>query len=347
MALADPATAPAEGAILVVGPAWVGDMVLAQALFKRLKQHDPRVAIDVLAPSWTAPILDRMIEVRSVLASPFQHGELALRKRLQFARTLRGNGYQQAIVLPNSFKSALIPFFAGIPLRTGYRGEFRHGVLNDVRLLDEARLPRMVDRFVALVGDAREAIVNPQLKTDRADQARTLDTLGIKKTGPVAALCIGAEYGPAKRWPAEHFASLIELLSAQGWQCWLVGSAKDREMAAEIGRLGKAAALDLCGRTSLDQAVDVLASADVVIANDSGLMHVAAALNKPLIALYGSSSPAFTPPMSDHASIMRRDIPCSPCFARECPLGHFKCMRELLPEAVAQGVLAAKRSAGV
>lgn len=317
-------------------------MMLAQALFLRLKQHIPDVIIDVLAPAWTLPVVRRMPEVRNTLASPFAHGELALAKRFRLAKKLRREAYDQAIVLPNSFKSALVPFIAGIRRRSGYRGEFRYGFINDISILDKARWPRMVDRFVALAGgDA--STPRPRLVVSEAGRQATLSALNVCAAAPVAALCVGAEFGPAKRWPAEHFAELAKILARAGWQCWIIGSDKDRGIADEVMRLSHSAALDLCGRTTLDQAVDVLASADVVIANDSGLMHIAAALDKRLIALYGSSSPDFTPPMSENAFIMKRNIPCSPCFKRECPLGHFKCMRELDPQDVAQAVLAAHR----
>lgn len=321
-------------------------MVLAQSLFLRLKQKNSDVLIDVLAPAWTLPIVRRMPEVRNAIESPFAHGELALRKRFRLAQALRQKAYDQAIVLPNSLKSALIPFFAGIPRRSGYRGEFRYGLLNDVKIMDGMRLPRMVDRFVALADGAVGDPHSPRLIHSETDRRATLAALDICSAGPIAALCVGAEFGPAKRWPPEHFAALGRILARAGWQCWLVGSNKDQAIAAEVVRQSQRTVLDLCGKTTLDQAVDILASTDVVVANDSGLMHIAAALHKPLVALYGSSSPAFTPPLSDNAVIMRREIPCSPCFARECPLGHFKCMRELAPEEVAKAVFDAAPIAG-
>lgn len=319
-------------------------MILAQSLFLRLRQTNADAVIDVLAPGWTLPIVRRMPEVRNVIESPFAHGELALGKRLRLAQALRQEAYDQSIVLPNSFKSALVPFFAGVRRRSGYRGEFRYGLLNDLSILDKARLPRMVDRFVALADGAVGDPPLPRLIHSESGRQATLAALNICSAGPIAALCIGAEFGPAKRWPAEHFAALARILARAGWQCWLVGSSKDQTIAAEVVRQSQRTALDLCGKTTLDQAVDILASADAVVANDSGLMHVAAALNKPLIALYGSSSPAFTPPLSANAIIMQLEIPCSPCFARECPLGHFKCMRELAPEDVAREVLKAAQT---
>ena len=324
--------------ILVVGPSWIGDTVLAQPLFKLLHARHAPLALDVLAPRWTLPLIERMPEVRHAIGNPVGHGELRLGAQWSTARDLAREEYWQAIVLPNSLKSALMPFLAGIAVRTGYRGELRWGVLNDVRRLDEKRLAQMAQRYAALGLERGEAppaaLPAPGLRVDDAQRRATLAKLGLDAGRPVAALCPGAEYGPAKRWPARHFAVLAQRLAAQGRAVWLVGSPGDAPSGAEIAAASGGAARDLCGRTSLGEAIDVLASADLVVSNDSGLMHVAAALGKPLVALYGSSSPAFTPPLAAGASILKLELPCSPCFQRECPLGHFKCMVDLAPELV-------------
>ncbi|MBZ0105037.1 MAG: lipopolysaccharide heptosyltransferase II [Sulfuricella denitrificans] len=324
--------------ILIVAPSWVGDMVMAQPLFMRLHQLHPGLQLDVLAPAWTLPLLARMKEVHEAIANPFGHGEFRLAARYQLGKTLRKSQYDQAIVLPNSWKSALVPFFAGISMRTGYLGEMRLGLLNDARKLDKEGLPLMVERFVALAESPErplpDAIPQPELNTDEQQRLATLARLGLNPEPRIAALCVGAEYGPAKRWPAAHFAALGKLLHRQGYQVWLVGSAKDAEAGAEAASLSEGACLDLCGKTSLNEAVDLLASARVIVSNDSGLMHVAAALGKPLVALYGSSSPGFTPPLSRKAHILSLNLDCSPCFKRECPLGHLDCLMKLTPQQV-------------
>jgi heptosyltransferase-2 len=324
--------------VLVIGPSWVGDTVLAQPLFKRLHEKHRELELDVLAPAWTLPLLERMPEVNQGLASPFGHGELKLGRRWRLARELKVRQYDQAIVLPNSFKSALIPRLAGIGLRTGFVGEARHALLNDARRLDPNALPLMADRFAHLA-DARDEplrrpLPQPTLRVSPAARNALLARLGLRTEPPVACFCPGAEYGPAKRWPAEHFARLATLLADHGWQVWLIGSPRDRAIGAEIQRLSSGRCRDLCGVTGLAEAVDLLSVAQVVVSNDSGLMHVAAALDRPMLALYGSSSPSFTPPLSAHAQVVKLDLPCSPCFERECPLGHFKCMRDLGPERI-------------
>jgi heptosyltransferase-2 len=321
--------------ILVVGPSWIGDTALAQPLFKLLHARHGTLALDVLAPRWTAPILERMPEVRRAIGNPVGHGELRLSAQRRLARELAREGYEQAFVLPNSFKSALMPFLAGIPVRSGYLGELRWGLLNDVRRLDEKQLPQIVQRYAALALPRGAMLPAPLpalgLRVDEAQRSATLARLGLDAQRPAVALCPGAEYGPAKRWPARYFAELAQRLAAQGLAVWLVGSANDAATGAEIESLSAGAGRNLCGHTSLGEAIDVLASARLVVSNDSGLMHVAAALGKPLIALYGSSSPAFTPPLSPDARILKLDLPCSPCFQRVCPLGHFRCMVDLTP----------------
>ncbi len=328
-------------AILVVGPSWVGDMVMAQSLFKTLKQRSPESPIDVLAPAWSEALTTRMPEVRLSIVMPLGHGQLQLRERYRLGRELRAAGYGQAIVLPNSWKSALIPFFAGIPRRTGYLGEARWGLLNDARSLDKLALPMTVQRFVALGIEPGQPLAKsqptPALTVTQSSVTQAAQRLQLEiDPRPILALCPGAEFGAAKRWPQEYYAEVAKSLIARGWQVWLFGSDKDTAITDAINRETGAACSDLAGRTTLAEAVDLLSLVTLVVSNDSGLMHVAAALGRKLIAIYGSSDPGFTPPLSDTARILRLGLECSPCFQRECPLGHLKCLRELSPERVLQ-----------
>ena len=323
--------------ILVVAPSWVGDALLSQPLLTRLKQQSPQSRIDILAPGWALPIFRRMPEVGETLESPFAHGELALGKRWRLARSLRANGYDRAYVLPNSLKSALVPMFAGIPERIGFLGEWRQRLLTDARRLDERALPLMVERFAWLADRADAALTRPvprpQLRVTEAESAQLRQRLGLSAGGRVACFCPGAEYGPAKRWPTQYFGDLAQRLSAEAYAVWLVGSAKERDIGDAISG-NCASAVNLCGRTTLDDAVVLLSCADLVVSNDSGLMHVAAALDRQMIALYGSSSPYFTPPLSGRAHVVKHEVPCSPCFQRVCPLKHFDCMMKLAPSRV-------------
>jgi heptosyltransferase-2 len=324
--------------ILVIGPAWVGDMVMAQTLFKLIKQHNPEAVIDVLAPEWSRALLDCMPEVTQVFASPFRAGQLHLRQRYQLAQQIKTHGYQQAIVLPNSFKSALIPFFAKIPQRTGWLGEMRFGLVNDSRFLDKKALPLMIQRFAALGVAAQEALPKklpwPELQVDPIKVQATLQKFNLLTNRQVLVFCPGAEYGPAKRWPATYFAEVANKKLAEGWDIWILGSAKETVIAQEIQQHTAQRCIDFTGKTTLAEAVQLLASCHQVLSNDSGLMHVAAALQKPLVVMYGSSSPQFTPPLSQHVKILTLNLPCSPCFKRVCPLEHFKCMNDLKPDRV-------------
>ena len=342
--------------ILVVAPSWIGDALLAQPLLRRLYDRPGGISIDALAPPWCGPLLTRMPEIDEVITSPFAHGELKLRERWKLARELAKRRYDQAIVLPNSFKSALIPFFADIPLRAGYAGEFRYGLLNLVHKLDPAKLPLMAERYAQLAEQPGAQLPRPlpqvRLQVDPVNTARTTARLNLDRSRPVAVFCPGAEYGPAKRWPAQHFAALARELGARNYAVWLIGSGKDAEAAEAIRAQSGAVCENLCGKSDLAAAIDLMSCAKLVVSNDSGLMHVAAALGKPLVALYGSSSPAHTPPLSLSAQpglarIARIDIACSPCFKRECPLGHFKCMNDLLPEQVLSEIDALRAPAGV
>ncbi len=327
---------------LIVAPAWVGDMVIAHGLVRALVARDPLAQIDILAPPATEPLARRMRGVGASIVLPLTHGELGWRVRRGLGRTLARTAYDWAIVLPNSFKAALVPFFAKIPRRTGWRGEWRHGLLNDMRRLDTTRYPRLIDRFVALAGEPDAAMpkyaTEPQLAADPT-RARTLVAkLNLGADGEVLALCPGAEYGPAKRWPSAHYAAVARDHIRYGGVVWLFGARGDAPCCAAIiaalPREARARVFDLAGRTQLLDALDLLSLAARVVTNDSGLMHVACALGRHVIAVFGSSSPAYTPPLSNTAKVVRDALPCSPCFQRACPLGHTDCLNRLMPERV-------------
>lgn len=331
--------------ILVVGPSWVGDMVMAQTLFRLLKQTRGELNIDVIAPAWSEPLIDRMPECRRALSLPIGHGELKLGLRRQIGKTLSQAGYDQAIILPNSLKSALLPWFADIPLRTGWRGEMRYGLLNDLRVLDKSQYPLMIERFAALgleaEADLPRVLPHPKLEVEAAMVAQLCRQHDLAEDG-FLALAPGAEFGPAKRWPERHYAKVAEHWLGQGGQVAIFGSDKDRGVAENIRQqlpptiAGRC--INLCGKTSLAQAIDLMSAATAVVANDSGLMHIAAALQKPLVVIYGSTSPGFTPPLAERVSVQQIPVDCGPCFQRECPQKHLKCLVELSPDRVIAGL---------
>ena len=323
---------------LVVAPSWVGDAILSEPLIAALRRRGADV--DVIAPGWCAPVYARMPGVRRVIDAPFAHGRFAWPARRALGRALCATRYTHAFVLPNTWKSALVPWFARIPVRTGYVGEMRYGLLTDARRVDRRRVRRLVARYAALASKAG-AVANddlaPTLVPDAANREAAMRAMGLTLAHPVAVLCPGAEFGPAKRWPAESFAALAQRLRDDGCAIWILGSPNDRPIAAQVlGALrgSHERIADLTGRTDLGSAIDLMSVASLVVTNDSGLMHAAAAVRAPLVALFGSSSPEYTPPLSPTARIARIEIACSPCFKRECPLGHFRCMRDLTPDMV-------------
>ena len=313
---------------------------MSQALFMCLKKEEPDSQITVMAPNWTRPLLDRMPEVDHSIDMEIGHGELGLIARRKLGKSLRGSNFTRAIVLPQSFKSALVPFHADIPLRTGWRGEWRNLLLNDCRSPRDAEFPLMVQRFTALAYPERKTppaeIPTPRLVTDAESTATAISKFCLVLDSKVLAICPGAEFGAAKQWPSEYYAELSNAMLARGWQVWLLGSANDELIAesilADIDNRYLEQFQNLVGRTNLAEAIDLMSLSSTVISNDSGLMHVAAALMKPVVAIYGSTSPDFTPPLTKKVKLLTTNIECRPCFKRECPYGHLRCLTELKPE---------------
>ncbi|MEO8936283.1 MAG: lipopolysaccharide heptosyltransferase II [Burkholderiaceae bacterium] len=327
---------------LVVAPNWIGDALMAQPLLTLLKRADQAQHIVCLAPRWVAPVLDAMPEVDHVIATDLAHGALQWKSRRAFAHAVASQSFDRAFILPNSFKSALIPWLAGIPQRIGYRGEARYVLINR-RAAGPVLTLSMSERYAALAGMVGVDVVGPLplprlvVDADRVAQARIRFDLG--EDTELIALCPGAEYGPAKRWPAGHFAALATQVLAERPQAHvlLLGGNGDRDISAEIvaGIPSNRERLhDLCGSTDLAEAIALIAAAHSVVSNDSGLMHVAAALQRPQVALFGSSDPRHTPPLSPKATTLWLHLDCSPCFERTCPLGHLNCLVGIAPQQV-------------
>jgi heptosyltransferase II len=332
-------------AYLVVGPSWVGDMVMAHSLVRSLRQRNPGAPVDVIAPAWSAPVAQRMDDVREAIVLPVSHRQLGWTRRRALGKTLRDRRYSQAFVLPNSMKSALVPWFANVPLRTGYRGEWRYGLLNDLREKDPRKTIPPARRWLALGyrADAELPPVTPppRLHPDAGNRDRIVQLLGLRSSAPVVALVPGGEHGSSKRWPVEYFGELARALAKQGIAVWVLGSSREMPLGHSIATEGGKAVVNLCGRTMLPDVIDLLGSAAGVVCNDSGLMHVAAALGVFVVALYGPTTPTFTPPMTDNCRVLYLDLPCSPCYSGACPLEHHNCLRQISPGAVLEALLPA------
>lgn len=326
--------------ILIVAPSWLGDAVMSNPLLRCLKKRYPDCVINILAPSSTAQIYHHMVEVDDIIIAPFGRGDFKLKARRQFGKTLKPRGYTQAYVLPNSWKSAVIPHAAGIPLRVGWLGESRYILLNDHRKLDKAALPLMVQRFVGLCFPAGKAwpkdkIPPPRLTYDKALLEATLSRLAVTLEKPVVVLCPGAAFGPAKQWPSAYWTRVAQYWHEMGYQIWLVGSPTDNTICEAINFRTNGVCLNFCGKTNLSEAVALMDCGQVIVSNDSGGMHIAAALKKPQVAIFGSSSPYFTPPLNPKATVLSLDnLSCKPCFKRTCPLEHLQCLNGIKPDEV-------------
>ena len=333
--------------ILIIAPNWIGDAVMTQPLLAKLKAQYPNSKIDILASTWVAPIYRACIEVNEVIEAKFEHKQLQWGLRKQLAKDLQAKNYQACFVLPNSFKSALIPWLANIPFRIGYRGEHRYGLINlSLNNPSKVNRPPMVEHYLALsqlLYDDVEHVpsaLTPTLRVSSEvqqsiEQQLTTSHINIDS---LVIFCPGAEYGPTKRWPSNHFAMLAQSLIDENinTQVILLGSRSDQKIAADIlSQVDQKSHLhNWCGNTSLDEAIALIGMAKIVVSNDSGLMHIAAALKTPQVAIFGSSDPAHTPPLSDKAKIVWLNLPCSPCHKKACPLGHLKCLNDILPQEV-------------
>jgi len=332
--------------VLIVAPSWLGDLVIAQSLFKKL--HNSNHEIHVAAPLWNKEILDFMPEVSKKILMPFEHGEVSLVKRYKFAKALQKENYGTSIILPNSLKSALLPYFAKIPNRIGYQKEGRGIFLTDKRILNKDFLPFMVQRFNYLAVNKNEnnftdsikvtSELYPKLDTssiqyDLLQSKFNVDLLNSKSI----AIAPGAAFGPAKRWPEKYYAEVAKEYLDKGYNLFIFGAKQDSETALKvIEYIGNSNNIyNLTGRLNLTETVGILSKANYLITNDSGLMHVAAALDKKAIAIYGSTSHKFTPPLSDKCKVLFDDnISCRPCFKRTCQYDHYKCLYNITPDMV-------------
>ena len=326
--------------ILIIGPSWVGDSVISQSLIKVILSKSKEAKIDVLSPEWTRNIFNRMDEVSETISLPFSHGEMKIKERVDLGKTLKEKNYDQAIVLPNSLKSSLIPYFSEIPIRTGWRGEMRYFLINDMRILDKNISPRMVDRFVALAfkknASLPSSIPYPSLRIEEENLESLRVDFGIDSSSPLICLCPGAEFGPAKRWPTDYYSEVANNYLTKNWQVILLGSAKDIPVGEEIKKnINKESGfLNLIGQTKLVDTIDILSSSNLVLTNDSGLMHIAASVDAKLIALFGPSSPDFTPPLSHKSVVMRKNEGYSKVRKGSGPMGYHQSLLDIEPSEV-------------
>ncbi len=329
---------------LIISPSWLGDLIMSQSLYKALKSQDPNCIIDIYAPAYTMPILDRMPEISKKIVNPFEHGAFNFRQRYAEGRKLRDEHYDSVFILPNSLKSAFVGFFANIADRRGFKGESRYILINNMRT-NKNDFPLMVERYVALAFDKNivktakdlpkfdypKLDVKP-LNKDRAEE------LGLDFSKKNLILGCGANYGPSKLWPVEYFARVSDWWIENGGNVIGIGSQKDIPTVAKIyeklSEKNKKHFSDIAGKTNLTEALDIVGSSTAAVCNDSGLMHTVAAADIPQVCIFGSTSTGYTPPLSDKAICVESDEPCHPCFKRTCKFDTYACLKKITPEMV-------------
>lgn len=323
--------------ILIVAPAWLGDAIMAHSLVQILKNRYPDAHMDVLAPKSTLMITELMPEFSRRILMPDGHGDFSLFARFKLARELKREAYDLVYVLPNTWKSALVPFLARIPCRVGWLGEKRYGLLTRY-LKEPARYRRMVQRYAALgflEGDFKQDGTYPFPKMSIPQDLRisTIAKFNLNFDRPRLLLSPGAAFGPAKRWPIEYFKTVARHFIQKGVDVWVIGGPQEAAFGEVLEEVP--GVVNFCGKTTLLEMAALIDLSDRVLTNDSGPMHVAAALNKPMVAIFGSSSTEFTPPLSERAKIIERfDLECRPCFQRVCPLIHLNCLKGITSEQV-------------
>jgi heptosyltransferase-2 len=316
---------------------WIGDFVRCHTVVRLLQRQNPSRPIDVLTTTMVSPLLDYMPGVRKGIVVDLPRKRLAVFEHWKLARRLEKENYAQALIMPRTWKSALAPYLAGIPVRTGFAGEMRFLLVNDLRW-GERRLPRMVDRCASLALPAGETLPTwpePQLRVPPRAVREWLGRSGLADPKrPVVAMAPGA-VGPSKRWPPEYYRMLAQRLASEGRTVWVVGGPDEKETALAIAAAAPAHVQDLTG-PDLRNAIFALAAADLAVSNDSGLLHVAAAIGTPTIGIFGPTSPWHWAPLNPLAGVVenRSGLPCRPCHKPQCRLGHHRCMREISADRV-------------
>ncbi|MFZ6798341.1 lipopolysaccharide heptosyltransferase II [Undibacterium sp. Di24W] len=330
--------------LLVIAPNWIGDAIMAQPLLRLLRAQHPNAQIDVLAPKWVAPVVQAMSEVDMVLESTIRHGSIKIRDYWKHAQEIRRKEYSAVYVLPNSIKYALLPWLAGIKKRIGYRGETRYGLIN-VMHHDSKISPRpMTDFYAALARAPQDPIPatlpKPRLSVSTLKNEQLFGKFGLATNLPIIVLAPGAEFGSAKRWPETYFADLARKILGfnRKAQIVILGGPNDRAVCQQIHEQVPNA-LNLAGNTTLEQAIGLISGASAIISNDSGLLHIASALNRPTLAIYGPTDPQHAPSHSDKKISISLNLSCAPCKQKECPLGHRECMTKISPDMVWQSLL--------
>ncbi len=318
--------------ILIVPQNWLGDIVMSQTLLKKIKSEDIKAKIDVLVEPAFKELIERMPEANQPIVLDCKHKELGLMKRFNLAKKIRGS-YDQSIVLSRSLKSALIPYLAKIPIRTGERGESRYILINDLKSFSKEDRRKTAYRYVSMFSEKEELDEKyyPSLETNTKNLEALKSKHVINLDKKIVIFAPGAAFGPSKMWPIDKFKELLEKLD-QKYKILILGSKSEINLGDQIAD-GKNA-INLCGKTSIQDAVDLMHISEFCVSNDSGLMHLASATGTKSISIYGATSPDLTPPLTTNKEIHYRRVSCSPCFEKKCKYGHYNCLVEIQADDV-------------
>ena len=319
--------------LLIIPQNWLGDIVMSQTLLKRVKSENPNTTIDVLVNSQFKSLVERMPETNKAIILNCAHKELGFFKRLSLAKKIKGN-YDQSIVLSRSIKSALIPYLAKIPIRTGELGESRYLLINDLRKFNREDRRKTAFRYVSMFSNKEEALNEkyyPSLQSDSKNIKKLFDKYQLDLEKKIIIFAPGAAFGPSKMWPMEKFKELGEKLNKEFF-ILILGSNNEKIIGDKI--ITNKNMLNLCGKTSITDATDLMHVSEFCVSNDSGLMHLASATNTKSISIYGATSPQLTPPLTKNKKIHYKGLPCSPCFEKICKYGHYNCLVEIQADDV-------------
>mgnify|MGYP001200948281 FL=1 len=315
--------------LLIIPQNWLGDIVMSQTLLKKIKSNNPKTSIDILVNSSLKNLVERMPEINKVIILDCNHRELGLFKRLRLAKEIKKSSYDQSIVLSRSLKSSLIPYFAKIPIRTGELGELRYLLINDLKEFSKESRRKTASRYISMYSDNNEELSEnyyPSLDSNSENIKNLSEKYDLKKDKKVIIFAPGAAFGPSKMWPVNKFRELGKKLN-NDFKILILGSNNEKSIGNDI--VTNKNMVNLCGKTSIADAVDLMHISKFCVSNDSGLMHLAAATNTKSISIYGSTSPDFTPPLTKNKDIHYKGISCSPCFEKKCKYGHYNCLVDI------------------
>lgn len=315
--------------LLIIPQNWLGDIVMSQTLLKKIKSNNPKTSIDILVNSSLKNLVERMPEINKVIILDCSHRELGLFKRLRLAKEIKKSSYDQSIVLSRSLKSSLIPYFAKIPIRTGELGELRYLLINDLKEFSKESRRKTASRYISMYSDNNEELSEnyyPSLDSNSENIKNLSEKYDLKKDKKVIIFAPGAAFGPSKMWPVNKFRELGKKLN-NDFKILILGSNNEKSIGNDI--VTNKNMVNLCGKTSIADAVDLMHISKFCVSNDSGLMHLAAATNTKSISIYGSTSPDFTPPLTKNKDIHYKGMSCSPCFEKKCKYGHYNCLVDI------------------